>query len=143
MKRYLWLAVVMAFCGCLGASDMPQPDMKLKVRWQETKDKSGKRIVTVFIKNDGMVDLKDVPAEIVLKGQAENERQKESVKLTIPRNQEKSLNVSIRSPSEFLASIEGKSGGFSTMAQREAVGKPIAKLALVELAIGQQVFASR
>ncbi len=133
--KTLLLAVLVAFCGSLAMAEAPAADLKLKVRWTEKKSKEGKRIVTVFVKNEGMNDLKDVPAEIVLKGKGEKERQTEKVALTVPRNQEKSLEVVVKRA--FL-----DSSGF-VKDDAALTEKPVKEIDSIEVVMGESVFASR
>jgi hypothetical protein len=138
--KTLWIAVLLAFTGCLAfaqdaapaAEDKAAPvPPKLKVRWTEKK-KDGKRIVTVYVKNEGMMDLKDAAAEIILKGQTEKERQKEKVSVSVPRNQEKSFDV-------ILAK---NISGYGTDGFASAL-PGIEKISAVEVVMGELIFAAK
>jgi hypothetical protein len=150
MKRLICLAVIcglgMAHCAlraeeAVGGTPAATretrvlPDLKLKVRWTEKKSKDGKRLVTIFVKNEGMNDLKDVPAEIVLKGKTEKERQTEKITLTVPRNQEKGFDVAV-----LTADADKGGGGLNTLQEKPFSVK---ELVCVEVVMGEVVFASR
>jgi len=105
-------------------------ELKLKVRWQE-KQVKGKRVVTVFVKNEGQ-DLKDVDAEIVLKGKGEKERQTAKVKLNVIKNVEKPMEILVGS---FIEAVAAGSG-FGTM-------KPMGSIVGVEVVIGETVFSAK
>jgi hypothetical protein len=137
--KTLWITVLLAFTGLAFAQEAaPTTDSagdkaapvppKLKIRWTEKK-KDGKRIVTVYVKNEGMLDLKNELADVVIKGKGERERQKDPIDLSIPRNQEKSFEIVIKQPS----------GGFVGIANAPV---PVGTVVTVEVVIGEKVFAS-
>ena len=110
----------------------PSKEIKLKVRWSERKAKDGKRILTVFIKNEGIKELKDVEAEIGILGQNQNEKQIEKKKINIPIFREIPFEI------EVLKYIEDKTAGNGF-----GVSKPgVSKVANIEVIIGESKFKS-
>lgn len=129
----------------------------LKERWVRSTDEDGKvtygerlvgpkssersggasryRFVTVFVRNDGLEDIKDFPAQVLVFGRKPEERQFDEVSLTIAKNREQALDIILRTDSLVPgggAWSRGSSGGFTGLSGGGAVGDPVAPVKKVQ-----------
>ncbi len=128
--------IALLIAGPLFSQDAaPAQDIKIKVRWAEKKVKTGKHIITIFVKNEGGSDLANVNAQITIKGSAEYQRQKQELSLTVGKNIEKAFDI------EILVSVpENPAGGFTVITSETA--QPVGKVVSVKVSIGSIEFPS-
>lgn len=111
-QRWLWLALAWALAGVWMArgeeAAATAPELKA-TRWSERVDKkSGKRLLTVWLKNESMADFKGSIA-IVIRGKGEREEQRSEVAAAVPVHQERAVEVVLGTD----ASTRSKQGGFT------------------------------
>lgn len=95
------------------------PTLKAGRFTERTDRKTSKRILTVWLKNDGMADFKGTVA-LLIRGKGAQEEQRSEVAAAVPVHQERAVEVEIRNRSDNdTASSRGQSAGFSAVVSVE------------------------
>ncbi len=147
MNLSILIAFILGFTFILTAveeSASPAPAAKielkkpiLNIRWKEEKFEDGKRVVSVYIKNQGRSDLKNVDLDILLKGKGLAEAQMLKVRITVPKGYE------VRIPVPLSTNSSGTDGKFFgiPLSDKKAI-KPMSEMHSVEVMWGDQKFTS-